>query len=117
MLLKSLNLALTIRTFLMKYDRKKTSTDQKPPATPLRRQGDSLSQPAPARGQLPFPSAQTLKDQPEGTLTPSLVCLMEETIARSRQLLQEMETLHQERRAARERQAELPASPRRKRAS
>ena len=117
MLPKSLSLALPIRTLLMKYDRKKTPLDQKPPATALRLSGDSLSQPAPERGQLSLPSAQTLKDKSEGVLTPSLVCLMEETIARSRQLLQEMETLGQERRAARKRQAELPASPRRKRAS
>jgi len=101
----------------MKYDRKKTLTDQKPPATPLRLQGESLSQSAPERDQLPLPSAQTLKDQTEGALTPSLVCHMEETIAQSRKLLQETETLHQERRAARKRQAELLASPRRKRAS
>jgi hypothetical protein len=42
---------------------------------------------------------------------------MEAVLARSRKLLQEMETVCQERRAVRERQAELPASPRRNRAS
>jgi len=91
--------------------------DQKPPAAPLRLQDESLSQPAPALAQLSLSSAQPLTDKTEGTLTPGLVCHMEKALARSRKLLQEMETLCQERRAARESQAELPASPRRKRAS
>jgi len=101
----------------MKVRRKKPLMDQKPPAAPLRLQDESLSQPAPALDHLSLPSAQPLTDKTEGALTPGLVCLMEEALARSRKLLQETEIIRQERRAARERQVELQASPRRKRTS
>lgn len=63
------------------------------------------------------PMDQPLTDKTEGALTPGLVCHMEEALARSRKLLQETATVCQERRAARKRQAELPASSRRKRVS
>ena len=113
----SLSRAFSIRILLMKVRRKNLPIDLKTHAAALRLQGESLSQPAPELAQLPIPSEQTLKDKTEGAITTSLVCHMEEAIARSRKLLQEMETLCQERRAARKRQAELQASTLRKRAS
>jgi hypothetical protein len=101
----------------MKVRKKNPPMDLKSHATAFRVLSESLSQAAPKLAQLPIPSAQTRTDTKERAITPGLVCHMEEAISRSRQLLQDTETLCQERRAARKSQAELQDSPLRKRAS